>query len=209
MVHFAARSDVVVKLDEARELRAEDGTNFFERPGEVIAVVIERDIGILTRVKAAMLAVGKHGIYPAENADGGFAEQWIARDGIAVQIVSQQLGIVVGHLLEMGHQPALIDRISMETAAELIVNAAAGHFFERGLHSKQQLRVAGGLIAFEEQVDGGRVREFGAAAKSAVVRVEMLEDGARQFVDYCRCPAAARSLEKFCLLHGVYQSAGG
>src|SRR5207253_10551503 len=78
-----------------------------------------------------MLAVGKHGIYPAENADGGFAEQWIARDGIAVQIVSQQLGIVVGHLLEMGHQPALIDRISMETAAELIVNAAAGHFFEQ------------------------------------------------------------------------------
>ncbi len=84
-----------------------------------------------------MLAVGKHGIHPADDAERGFAEERIASDGVAVQIILQKLGIIVGHLFEMGHEPAFVDGIAVESAAHLIVNAAASHFLERGLRREQ------------------------------------------------------------------------
>ena len=36
----------------------------------------------------------------------------------------EELRVVVEHFLEMRHQPALVDRVAREAAAEMIVNAA-------------------------------------------------------------------------------------
>ena len=51
---------------------------------------------------------------------------------IGVHVVLQQLGVVVGHLFEVRHDPALVHRIAMKSAGQLVVHAAAGHLFERG-----------------------------------------------------------------------------
>ena len=96
----------------------------------------------------------------------------------------------------------------MEASGELIVNAAARHLFERGLRDVQQLRIVRGLVAFEYQVDCGRVREFRTAAKAAVARVESLEDGGDLQVHELRAPIAARSGKHFRLRHGTHKRRG-
>ena len=50
---------------------------------------------------------------------------------VAVHVVPQQLRVVVNHLLEVRHHPALVHAIAMEAAGELIVDAAVRHLFER------------------------------------------------------------------------------
>jgi hypothetical protein len=42
----------------------------------------------------------------------------------------EQLRVVVEHLLEVRHQPALVDAVAMKTSAELIEHAAARHVLE-------------------------------------------------------------------------------
>src|SRR6185369_9106154 len=66
----------------------------------------------------------------------------IASDRIGSEIAGDQERVVVEHLFEMRHEPALVDRIAMKTAAELIVNAAAGHLVECYCDDAEQVVVA-------------------------------------------------------------------
>ena len=59
-----------------------------------------------------------------------------ANSGLPLRCISErqqleQLRVVVEHLLEMRHQPALVDRIAREAAAEMIVDAALADALER------------------------------------------------------------------------------
>ena len=65
-----------------------------------------------------------------------------------MQVVLQQLGIVVGHFLEVGDQPAFIHGIAMEAASELVVDAAASHFFEGGFGHGEEMLFFGLPVAF-------------------------------------------------------------
>ena len=143
VVHFAARLHVVVNFDRARFLGREHRAHFVERPGEIVAVVIERLIGVLAAVKSAALLIRENFVDPSNDSFGGFAEERVVRHLIAVQIIFQQLGIVVRHFLEVRDAPALVNRIAMEAAGDLIVNAAQGHSFERAFGDVQQARIAG------------------------------------------------------------------
>ena len=58
VVHVADRADVVVELGDAKLFRREHGGRFGAGPGEVIAVVVEVDVGVLRGVEAAALAIG-------------------------------------------------------------------------------------------------------------------------------------------------------
>src|SRR5205823_6596512 len=48
-------------------------------------------------------------------------------------VSSRDDGIVVKHLLEMRHEPLRVHRVTMKSAAELIVHAAFGHLAARML----------------------------------------------------------------------------
>ena len=111
--------------------RRKSGAKFVERPGEIVAVVVERIVGVLAGVKAALALVGERFVDPVDDAFGGFAQERIQRDLPAVQIISQQLRIVVRHFLEVRNEPSFVHRVAMEAAGELIVDAAARHFVER------------------------------------------------------------------------------
>ena len=57
VVHLPLRADIVIKLDHAGVRLGQHGANFLERPGEIIAVVVERNVRVLAGVEAAVLRV--------------------------------------------------------------------------------------------------------------------------------------------------------
>ncbi len=87
-------------------------------------------VGILRAVKAA-LGVG----HLAQDKVAGFPRHagkvGVARGLKGLDIAAGQQGVVVEHFFEMRHQPALVDRVAMKSAAEMIVDAAGGHLLER------------------------------------------------------------------------------
>ena len=75
VVHFAVGLHVVVKFDRARFFGREHGANFVERPGEIVAVVVERLVGVLAAVEAAALLIRENVVDPGNDSFGGFAEE--------------------------------------------------------------------------------------------------------------------------------------
>ena len=136
MVHLAAGFDVVVQLDDARLFGSQYGADFLERPGKKIAIVVEGIVGILTGVESAILLIGKAGNHPKRNAFRDFGEGGLPILLFAqprkVQVIAKEFGIVVGHFLEVGDEPLFVDGVAVEAAGKLVVDAAAGHFFESG-----------------------------------------------------------------------------
>src|ERR1700693_5619617 len=119
-------------------------------------------------------------MYPGNNPFGSFAEERLARDLIAVQKILEQLGIVISHFFEMGNAPALVDGVTMEAAADLVVHTAEGHGFECALGYVDQLRVVCGLITLEQEIHSAGVRKFRQLTETAVTFVEKMK---RRFED--------------------------
>ena len=57
----------------------------------------------------------------------------------AVEVADGELRVVVEHLLEVRHEPALVDRVAVEAAADEVVHAARRHRVERLLGHPRHL----------------------------------------------------------------------
>src|SRR3974390_1137727 len=88
----------------------------------------------------------------------------------------EQLRVVVKHLLEMRHQPALVDRVTREAAAEMVVNAALAHTFKRVLDCLKEALVTRADARPPEEFEQRRLRKFWRAAQAAVHVVEHIAD---------------------------------
>ncbi len=196
-MHFAARADVVIRLGDARFIRGEHGAHFELRPGEIVAVVVERLVRVLAGEEAAARWIGKDFTDPGDDAFGGFAKQRFTRHLKSVEIIPQKFGIVVGHFLEMRDAPALVDRIAVKATADLVVDAAERHAFERAHGDLQQLGIARRLIAFEQQIDSAGVREFRLVAEAAVRGIELTVRGMEHRIDHARIENAASAVRYF------------
>ena len=87
------------------------------------------------------------------------------------RIELQQLGVVVEHLLEVGHVPAFVGRVPCEAASELVVDATAGHAVERGRdHVEDAVHAAHGPP--QQELERHRLRELGSAAEATPRRIE-------------------------------------
>ena len=76
----------------------------------------------------------------------------------------------------MRDEPARIDRVARESAADLIVDSAARHFAE-GIHGDlERLAGAGPLPVAKEEIEHHRRRKFGSRAESSVPRVAALRE---------------------------------
>ena len=64
VMHFTVGLNIVVELDYARFFGCEDSANFVQSPREIVAVVIQRVVGILAGIEAAILLVGENQIDP-------------------------------------------------------------------------------------------------------------------------------------------------
>ncbi len=127
-----------------------------------------------------------------------------------VEIRADQQRLVVQHLLEVRHQPVGIDRVAVEPATDLVVDAAGGHRIERHRHHLQDLRrrIHDGLV--EEEGEGHRLGELRGAAEATEATVELvaevgdglLEDGRRQRA------AGAPAPDRGALLDGLAELLG-
>jgi len=100
-----------------------------------------------------------------------------------VQVERGQLRVVVEHLLEVGHEPLAVDRVAVEAAPELIVDAAASHPGERVAHHLERARVPGAPPHPEHRLPGHRLGELRRLTEAAVALVELGRDpqvGSRQ-----------------------------
>ncbi len=74
---------------------------------------------------------------PGDGLSGAAAEQFVTGALPRQREQLEQQRIVVEHLLEVRGQPAVVDRIAREAAAEMVVDAAFTHARERQLHSAE------------------------------------------------------------------------
>ena len=92
-------------------------------------------------------------IDPRNRSFGNFAIELFARGLIRVQIVFQQLGIVVRHFLEMRHAPPFIDRIPMESTADLIAKTTRSHAIERTFDHAFQRPTVRPRLSLQQQIE--------------------------------------------------------
>ena len=135
VVHVAEVPNVPIDGGAFKFLGIEHGTGFIERPCEVVAVIVEVDVGVLRSIEATALAVGHHRVEPGDDFVSGLTEIFTNECLEAMDIIAQKLGVVVEHFLEVRDDPAFVNAVAMKAAGELIIDAAAGHLFERNRES--------------------------------------------------------------------------
>ena len=177
VMHLARFLDIEMQRGHLELLLAQDRLGFPQGPGKVVAIVIEIDVGVLRGVEAAVLAIAEPLIHPADNVAGHMRVELITEDLVRVDVILQQLGIVVRHLLEVRHDPALVHRVAMKASRELIVNSALRHLRQRGGDDGGDAFLARAHVPIHQQIEGGGMRKFRGAAEAAVL---LVEDGQRR-----------------------------
>ena len=101
------------------------------RPGERQALDAV-GVGVLRRGEAAALEreLAQHVL---DRLLDDLAVALLAEHEPAVQVGDGELRVVVEHLLEVRHEPALVDRVAVEAAADEVVHPAGRHPVERPL----------------------------------------------------------------------------
>src|SRR5207247_2205450 len=78
---------------------------------------------------------------PSDRLARALPEQRIAAALMRQRQELEQLGVVVEHLLEVRHEPALVDRVAGKSAAQMVVDAALADSLERVLDQVEEPRV--------------------------------------------------------------------
>ena len=121
-------------------------------------------VGVLRRGEPAVVEeqLAEHVL---DGALGDRAVPLLARHEPAVEIHRHEQRVVVKHLLEVRHEPVVVDRVAVEAAADDVVHAPRGHRVERRRHHLQ-------LATAEEELEDGMRRELGRPPEPAGARVE-------------------------------------
>ena len=146
---------------------------------------------------------------PADGFLDSDPEQRVAgnEEGVGHQL--DELGIVVEHLLEMRDQPAVVDGIAGEAAAEMIVDAALGDVAEGDEHGIAVARVAGAEAGPPQHVEEAGLGELGCAADAAAIAIDVAEEALGGLVEelavdgapvrvWRRSRSASRRSVRFC-----------
>ncbi len=109
----------------------------------------------------------------------------------------------------MGDEPAFVDGVTVETTSELVIDAAASHFFEGCFSHREEMFFFRLLVTLEDEINGRRVWKFRSAAEAAVLDVEKLGDGFDLGVDGAQIKFGAGAGEDFGLRDGIGERVGG
>ncbi len=213
VVHVAQFADVPIQENQIQLGRGEAGggerlAGFGERPGKVVAVVVQVDVGVLRGIEPTALAVVHGGVEPVHNLQRCRAEILAGKALKAVQVVAQQLGVVVEHLLKVWNDPAFVHAVAVEAAGQLVVDAAARHLFKRGAEGLAGLFIAAVHGHFQQQVQGAGVGKLGLRAEAAIARVELRKDGGGDLVYQRQGQFASAAGKTLIVLDGGHHAAG-
>ena len=181
-LEIAPGAYVVKRSKECSIFRAQDLLDLLLRP-DIEFALFALGIGIERSAKAAFPR-GHFAFQPAHGLKRAFAEYRVttALKGQRQQL--QKLGIVVEHLLEMRHQPALVDRIARKAAAEMVVDAALAHALEAECSTVSKKRASPvRMPARQSMFQNGRLRKLGRPAQAAVDGIEHIADLLRGAVE--------------------------
>jgi hypothetical protein len=159
------------------------------------------------------LGVGVLGRAPAAAGGGEVAEDVVdgllehlavaveAGDLPGVEVDPGEEGLVVEHLLEVGDEPAVVDRVAGEAAAKVVVDAARGHGVER-----EDDRLPD--VAAQEQVEAHRLGELGCPADAAPRGVDLGEEVVDGLVDHAGTGRRAAGADGGAAADGVGEAVG-
>src|SRR5579884_3904650 len=169
------------------QLAAQDGAAVLERLQQLLPARPEGRLQLLRGpgIGQALDALGVRVLGRGEAAAG---QRQLAQDvaqrlldhGAVALLAGQQPGVEVGrdeervvveHLLEMRHEPALVHRVAVEAAAHEVVQAARRHLVERAPDGLER-------SAAEEELERRGGRELRRTPEAAPARVELGEERA-------------------------------
>ncbi len=163
-------------LERLDQLRCDaDGRSLLGRP-RVRQPLDAVRVGILRRREAAV----RERQLPQHVVDRLLDHLAVARppgDDPGVEIRGCEEGVVVQHLLEVRHEPAVVDRVAVEAAPDDVVHPPGGHAVERRRHHRERLLVAAAEQELERR-GGGELRRAPEAAERGLERAR---DAARCF----------------------------
>lgn len=171
----ALLGDAEISGGELGVLLPQYGAQLLRRPYVVRALGVPARTVVAVRVQRggeAALFGAQFADHEVGGLDGDPTGQVRAGGPPQVGVGPAQQGVVVEHLLEVRHGPVRVHRIARESAAELVVDAAAGHRRAGRLRHFQGRRGAGARVVTEQEFQRHGRRELGRAAESAVHRVE-------------------------------------
>ena len=176
------------RLELRVELAADDEASVLERLEQRLRDPDRSGLLPRPRVREPLDAVGVRvlgrGEPPAR--DGQLAEDVLdrllddaaiarrARDHPGVEVRRDEDGVVVQHLLEVRDEPAVVDGVAVEAAADDVVHASRRHAVERRARHRERLVVSGA----QEELDRGRRRELRRVTEAAEGGLECARDAA-------------------------------
>jgi hypothetical protein len=169
LLEISLRCDVVVARKEIGILAVKDLLDLLLRP-DVEFSLLAFGIGVERGAESPLLR-GHFTCEPVDRLVRADAKQRLAGMPMRERQKLKQQRIVVEHLLEMRHQPAFVDGIAREPAAEVIIDAALANALQRQLDHGEVALVAGALTGAPEEFKHHRVGKFGRALDAAVDRI--------------------------------------
>ena len=91
-----------------------------------------------------------------------------------VQVQPGEQGVVVQHLLEVGHNPLGVHRVAAETAAQVVVDPPRGHGVQRVDHHVENVLVAAVQVGAQQHLLAHGLGELGRPPEAAPGGVVLL-----------------------------------
>src|SRR5438445_11596596 len=107
-VHLSPSLQVVMLSQYGKFVVAEYGPGLVDRPGEVAAVVVRRNIGVLAAVKSATRIVVEHRRHELGGVTRDLGEVSAARGLKSVRVVGQRPRVVGQHLFKVREGPTRV-----------------------------------------------------------------------------------------------------
>ena len=177
----AGLSDVVEPAEQGAVGLAQHGLHLIGRPDGELAL-LAFGVRIIGGRQAALRCLHLSG-EPRNRLLDPLREQRLLRLPPGLHQELDQQGIVVEHLLEVGYQPAFVDRIAREAASDVVVDAALADVSQRGQHGNASGRQVEAHGASPQQPEEAELRELGRSLQAAMHRVHHLCHAERQVLE--------------------------
>ena len=176
------RRHVVDPGEELGVVRAEHLLDLGQAP-DIELALLALAVGVERRGEAA--AFGDHLAHQPVDGLARCASRTAAIAGLAPRLGHQleQQRVVVEHLLEMRHEPALVHAVAGEAAAEMIVDAALRDMGEGERHRLDRIGQSVAETSAPQEGEELRLRKFRRAPDAAMRRVDELEQAPGEILE--------------------------
>ena len=166
--------DAKVPLKDGGVLGSQYPLHLVRRPDKEYTL-LALAVGVLGRVEAS-LRMGHLPQHVVQGLLGNVSVKGIAGSLVRVKVQPTEKGVVVQHLLKVGHQPEWIRGVAMKPSSKLVVDASPGHALQSDIHHAQRLRLLAEEMVSEEELQDHRLGELGRRSESPVLCIELVPE---------------------------------